>query len=83
MHEVKRYNPIDGTQRSIHISHTKEEYFAWINSACGGNLISLGANLSLYLPKTTPDERSFLMTGMFLNEKNPAETMNSRFSRCS
>lgn len=68
MHEINRYNPVTNELRSIKINHTKEEYQAWISSACGGNVISLGANLKIYLPNTDNNQRSFIMTGLFLKE---------------
>jgi len=62
MYEVKRSN------RSIVINHTREEYMKWLTSTRGGNVICLGVKLQKYLPNTTSNERSFIMTGRFINE---------------
>lgn len=68
MYTVKRYDRRLGTYRSININHTREEYFAWLRSCSGGNILALGANLSKFLPNTNNDQRSFILTGKFRDE---------------
>lgn len=63
MYKVKR------SDRTITIQHTREEYFAWLGSSPGGNVLALGANIQKYLPNTDKNERSFILTGKFLDER--------------
>lgn len=68
MYIVKRFDRATNNYRSITINHTREEYFAWLGSCSGGNIIALGANISKFLPNTNSNERSFILTGKFKDE---------------